>query len=126
MLFNTKVGLEIQPLNDAELWSWLWGRFNQYSSPLIPQILVLAEDKDNGIKLTEIQNFLKHGTTILITGERGRSSFPEHRQCTNRIYIKDKVCGVLTMADTVPAWISAKEQIAWMWKVLSENHVRAI
>ncbi len=124
MLFNTKAGLEIQPINDAELWSWLWGRFNQYSPPPIPQLLILKEDKDNGIKLTEIQNSLKHGTTILIAGERGRSSCPEHRQCTNRIYIKDKVCGVLTMADTVPAWINTKEQIAWMWKVLSENHVR--
>jgi hypothetical protein len=102
----------------------LWGRFNQYSPPPIPQLLVLKEDKDNGIKLIEIQNSFKHSTTILITGERGRSSCPEHRQCTNRIYIKDKVCGVLTMADTVPAWINAKEQIAWMWKVLSENHVR--
>jgi hypothetical protein len=36
---------------------------------------------------------------------------------------KDKVCGVLTMADTVPAWLSAKEQISWMWKVLSDLHV---
>jgi hypothetical protein len=123
MLFNTKAGLEITPLTDTELWSWLWGRFNQYSASNIPQLLVLTEDKDNGIKLTEIQNSLKHATTILITGERGRSSCPEHRQCTNRIYIKDKVCGVLTMAETVPAWLSAKEQISWMWKVLSDLHV---
>ncbi|MEA5574758.1 hypothetical protein [Calothrix sp. UHCC 0171] len=119
MLFNTKAGLEIQPLNDIELWSWLWGRFNQYNPPEIPQLLVLKEDT-----LIEIQNSFKHSTTILIAGERGKSSCPEHRQCTNRIYIKDKVCGVLTMTDTVPAWINAKEQIAWIWKVLSENHVR--
>ncbi|NJL63257.1 MAG: hypothetical protein HC903_17310 [Methylacidiphilales bacterium] len=124
MLFNTKAGLEIQPLNDVELWSWLWSRFNQYSPPQIPQLLVLKENIDDGIKLIEIQNSFKHSTTILITGERGKSSCPEHRQCTNRIYIKDKVCGVLTMADTVPAWINAKEQIAWMWKVLSDLHVR--
>lgn len=124
MLFNTKAGLEIQPLNDIELWSWLWSRFNQYNPPPIAQVLVLKEDTDDGIKLIEIQNSLKHSTTILIAGERGKSSCPEHRQCTNRIYIKDKVCGVLTMADTVPAWINTKEQIAWMWKVLSENHVR--
>jgi hypothetical protein len=124
MLFNTKAGLEIQPLNDVELWSWLWSRFNQYNPPPIPQVLVLKSDKDEGIKLIEIQNSFKHSTTILIAGEKGKTSCPEHRQCTNRIYIKDKVCGVLTMADTVPAWINAKEQIAWMWKVLSENHVR--
>jgi hypothetical protein len=124
MLFNTKAGLSITPLNDTELWSWLWGRFNKYSPPPIPQLLLLTENKDSGIKLTELQNSSKHATTILITGERGRSSCPEHRQCTNRIYIKDKVCGVLTMADTVPAWVNTREQIAWMWKILSENHVR--
>jgi hypothetical protein len=124
MLFNTKAGLELSPLDDTELWSWLWNRFNKYEAPPIPQLLVIAEDKDSGIKLTEIQNSLKHSTSILISGEKGRSSCPEHRQCTNRVYVKDKVCGVLTMVDTVIAWVNAKEQIAWMWKVLSENHVR--
>lgn len=86
MLFNTKAGLEIKSLKDTELWSWLWSRFNKYSAPTIPQLIVLTEDKDSGVNLTEIQNSLKHSTTILITGERGRSSCPEHRQCTNRIY----------------------------------------
>ena len=124
MLFNTKAGLELSPLDDTQLWSWLWRRFNKYQVPAIPQILVISEDKDSGIKLTEIQNSLKHSTTILISGEKGRSSCPEHRQCTNRVYVKDKVCGVLTMTDTVIAWVNAQEQIAWMWKVMSENHVR--
>ncbi|MGD1872988.1 MAG: FtsK/SpoIIIE domain-containing protein [Mastigocoleus sp.] len=124
MLLNTKAGLEVTPLNDTQLWSWLWKRFNQYEEPSIPQLLVVKEDKDSNIQLTEIQNSLKHSTTILISGERGRSSCPEHRQCTNRVYVKDKVCGVLTMTDTVAAWINAKEQIAWMWKILSENHIR--
>ena len=124
MLFNTKASLEITPMSDVELWSWLWGRFNKSPSPVIPQLLLLTEDKEKGVKLTEIQNSPKHATTILITGEYGRSSCPEHRQCTNRVYIKDKVVGVLTMADTVAAWASVREQILWMWKVLSENHVR--
>ncbi len=105
MLFNTKAGLELSPLDDTQLWSWLWNRFNKYEAPPIPQLLVISEDKDSGIKLTEIQNSLKHSTTILISGEKGRSSCPEHRQCTNRVYVKDKVCGVLTMVDTV-AWTS--------------------
>ncbi len=124
ILFNTKAGLEISPLSDIELWSWLWGRFNKSPAPPIPQLLVLVEDKDQGIKLTEIQNSSKHATTILIIGERGRSSCPEHRQCSSRVYVKDKVCGVLTMVDTVSAWTNVREQISWMWKVLSESHVR--
>ncbi|BAY34633.1 hypothetical protein NIES2107_65380 [Nostoc carneum NIES-2107] len=123
MLFNTTAGIEITPLKDTELWLWLWSRFNKSPAPAIPQLLVLTEDKNIGIKLTEIQNSSKHATTILITGERGRSSCPEHRQCTSRIYVKDRVCGVLTMVDTVPAWANAREQISWMWKILSQSHV---
>jgi len=124
MLFNNKGGIEVIPLKDTELWSWLWSRFNQSQAPAIPQLLVLTEDRDSGVKLTERQNSAKHATTILITGERGRSSCPEHRQCSSRIYVKDRVCGVLTMADTVLAWANLKTQISWMWKVLSESHVR--
>lgn len=125
MLFNTKAGLEISPFRDTELWQWLWGRFNKTAAPVIPQLLVSKEDKtDSGIQLTEIQNSQKHATSVLIEGERGRSSCPEHRQSPKRIYVKDKVCGVLTMAETVSAWANVKEQISWMWKVLSESHVR--
>lgn len=124
MLFNTKAGLSLNPLRDTELWQWLWGRFNQTTAPLIPQLLVHREDKDRGARLTEIQSAKKHATTILIEGERGRSSCPEHRQCSSRIYVKDKVCGVLTMADTVGAWGSVREQLSWLWRILSENHIR--
>ncbi|MCL1475103.1 ATP-binding protein [Argonema antarcticum] len=124
MLWNTKAGLEVSPLRDTELWQWLWGRFNQTPTPPIPQLLTLKSDKDRGLKVIETITSKKHATTVLIEGNRGRSSCPEHRQCTSRIYVKDKVCGVLRMVDTVSAWNSAREQISWMWKILSENHVR--
>ena len=38
MLFNTKAGLELSPLNDTQLWSWLWRRFNKYEAPPIPRV----------------------------------------------------------------------------------------
>lgn len=123
MLWNTKAGLEVSPLYDTELWQWLWGRFNKTSAPPIPQLLTLKEDKDRGLRIIETQTSKKHTATVLIEGERGRSSCPEHRQCTSRVYVKDKVCGVLRMVETVGGWNSAREQISWLWKVLSENHV---
>ena len=123
MLFDAKAGLDVSPLRDTELWSWLWSRFNQTAAPDIPQLLVSSED-ERGAKVTEIQSAKKHATTILIEGERGRSSCPEHRQCTSRVYVKDKVCGVLTMADAVGAWANVREQLSWLWKVLSDDRVR--
>lgn len=124
ILLNAKAGLEISPLRDTELWQWLWGRFNSGSAPQIPQILVLKENPGSGIKLQEIQTTAKHATTVLIEGERGRSSCPEHRQCTSKVYFKDKVCGVCVMADALSQWPSVREQLSWIWKVMSESHIR--
>lgn len=124
MLWNTKAGLEVSPFRDTELWQWIWGRFNTASAPPIPQLLTLKEDKDKGLRVFETLTAKKHATTVLISGERGRSSCPGHRQSTSRIYVKDKVCGVLRMVDTVGAWNSAREQLSWLWKILSENHIR--
>lgn len=124
ILLNTKAGLEVSPLRDTELWQWLWGRFNKGSAPKIPQLLVLKEVPGEGVKLKEIKTTPKHATTVLIEGEQGRSSCPEHRQCTSRVYVKDKVCGVCVMADTVSVWTNVREQLSSIWKVMSETHVR--
>lgn len=123
ILLNAKAGLEVSPLQDTELWQWLWGRFNSGSAPQIPQLLVL-KDPGSGVELKEIQTTAKHATTILIEGERGRSSCPEHRQCTSRVYVKDKVCGVCVMAETVTEFPSVRQQLSSIWKVMSESHVR--
>lgn len=124
MLWNTKAGLEVSPLGETELWQWQWRRFNTTPAPSIPQLLTLKEDKECGLRVVETITSRKHATTVLIEGNLGHSSCPEHRQSTSRVYVKDKVCGVLRMVDTVGAWNSAREQLLWLWKILSENHIR--
>jgi len=124
MLLNTKAGLEVSPLRDVDLWQWLWGRFNCGPAPQIPQLLVVKETPFVRVELKEIQTTAKHATTVLIEGERGRSSCPEHRQCTSRVYVKDKVCGVCVMADAATEFPNVRQQISWIWKVMNESHIR--
>ncbi len=125
LLLNTKIGLEIQPMNSVELWQWLWKKFNNAPAPPIPQLLVL-EETSTDYKLTEIRNNRKHACTILIEGCQGRSSCPEHKKASSRIWLpgRNTECGVLTMEDAPGGWINTREQLQWLWKIMSNRHVR--
>jgi hypothetical protein len=124
LLLNTKMGLEIAPCNAADLWQWLWKRFNSGEAPPIPQILTL-EETPSGFKLTETKTTPKHICTVLIEGEEGRSSCPEHRLSHNRVYLngKGKECGVLTMYEPPTGWINTTQQLKWIWEVMSSSYV---
>lgn len=124
LLLNTKVGLEVTPCNAADLWQWLWNRFNQGVAPPIPQVITLKET-ETGLELTEVVTTDKHLCTLLIEGTQGRSACPEHRGDHDRVYLtgKDKVCGVMTMTDPPLGWTSTREQLKWVWKILSSSYV---
>lgn len=124
LLLNTKVGLEVTPCNSADLWQWLWNRFNQGVAPPIPQVITLKET-ETGLELTETVTTDKHLCTLLIEGTQGRSACPEHRGDHDRVYLtgKGKVCGVMTMADPPMGWTSTREQLKWVWKILSSSYV---
>ncbi|MGA9378529.1 MAG: hypothetical protein WBV73_07135 [Phormidium sp.] len=124
ILLNTKIGLEIQPMNAEQLWSWLWQKFNNTPAPPIPQLLTLSETTSD-YKLTETINNHRHACTILIAGQNGRSSCPEHKQDKSRIWLngKNTECGVLTMEESPGGWINTREQLKWLWKVMSSTYV---
>ncbi|HEY9853876.1 MAG TPA: hypothetical protein V6D28_30685 [Leptolyngbyaceae cyanobacterium] len=124
ILLNTKIGLEIQPMNAEQLWSYLWKKFNNTPASLIPQLLTLEETASD-YKLTETINSYKHACTILVEGQCGRSSCPEHKQDKSRIWLngRNTECGVLTMEESPGGWINTREQLRWLWKVMSSSYV---
>jgi hypothetical protein len=124
LLLNTKMNLDISPMNTTELWQWLWQRFNLAEAPPIPQVITL-EETETGFKLTEIKTTQKHTCTILIEGQEGRSSCPEHRKSHSRIYLngKGKECGVLTMYDSPQGWINTRQQLKWIWEIMSSPYI---
>ena len=124
ILLNTKMGLEVSPMNTEELWKWLWQRFNTGIAPKVPQVIAV-EETESGFKISEKRTTEKHSVTVLVKGDKGNSACPEHRQSNSRVYItgRNKVCGVLTMEEAPGGWVNAFEQIKWMWKILSNPYV---
>jgi hypothetical protein len=112
-------------MNAQALWGWLWQKFNSAPVPPIPQLLTLKETASD-YKLTETINSHKHACTILIEGMSGRSSCPEHRKASSRILLpgRNAECGVLTMEEGPGGWLNTREQLQWLWKIMSNSYVR--
>ncbi len=127
ILLNTKIGLETRPCSSDELWTWLWKKFNADSiAPTpIPQLLLL-EETANDYSLLEIKHSDKDPCTVLIEGQFGRSSCPEHRGSNDSIWLpgRNTKCAVLTMEERPAGWTNQKEQLRWLWTILSKNYVR--
>jgi hypothetical protein len=103
----------------------LWQKFNSNTAPAIPQLLSLKETRD-GLIVTEQRNSDKHCSTVLIEGSDGRSSCPEHRKSTDTIWLpgKGQKCAAMVMAARPKGWSSQREQLRWLFKVLSLDYVR--
>jgi GTPase SAR1 family protein len=126
MLLSHRAGLDISPLSEEELWQWQWQRFNSTAAPPIPQLLVFSQNRNHQGRIREIITNKFHAASVLIQGENGRSSCPEHRQTTAQVYVKNQVCGLMVMNSPVKAWTSRSSQLAWIWKILSQQHLKNI
>jgi hypothetical protein len=124
LLLNTRLGLNTRPCSREELWQWLWQKFNSHSAPVIPQYLTLRETS-SGLLLKEVRNSDKDCTTVLIEGQQERSACPEHRGSRDSIWLpgKNQSCAVLTMARRPKAWLNQREQLRWLFKVLSHDYI---
>jgi len=110
-LLTTKMGLEVRPLNEQELWESLWQRFNQTSAIPVPQLLVLDEA---GIR--EEINSEVHSTTLLL-----ESTVPTFdRQWA---WVKDHYIGALTFLDKPGGWADKTSQLRYLWDILARDVV---
>lgn len=48
-------------------------------------------------------------------------STPQHRNTPDKIWVGGKVAGVLRMEDKPQGWLNTREQVAWLWKILSSS-----
>lgn len=131
ILLNTKIGLEIESCTSDQLWDYIWYKFNHESvpPPPLPQLMVLAET-DTGIELSEIRNDPQQENkdikTILIEGQNGISATPQHEGDTKTVRLPGKKtkCAVAVMATPPQGWVSQREQLRSLWKILSKSYVR--
>jgi hypothetical protein len=125
LFLNTKIGLDARACTSDEMWQWLWQKFNSSSAPPIPQLLSLKETI-HGMVVNEQRNSDKHCSTVLIEGSDGRSSCPEHRRSTDTIWLpgKGQKCAAMVMAARPKGWSNQREQLRWLFKILSLDYVR--
>jgi len=112
-LLANKMGLDIRPFTDSELWAQLWQRFNDTPPKPIPQLLVLDEDGLREEVYSEV-----HPTTLLMESP---TSLPvADRQWVN---VKRKYVGALTFVDKPGGWTGKESQMRYLWEVMARERV---
>ncbi|HEY9597789.1 MAG TPA: hypothetical protein V6D33_08980, partial [Cyanophyceae cyanobacterium] len=99
MMLSNKLGLDIRPLSEVELWEILWRRFNNSPPIAVPQTLILG---DEGVS-EEVHSDLSPVTLLMA------DSVPvADRHWVN---VKDKYVGVLTFVDKPAGWLDKNAQM---------------
>ena len=110
-LLSTKMGLNVRPLTEDELWNSLWQRFNS-SSPLpVPQLLTMTADG-----LAEQIESDVHSTTKLL-----ESQIPVFDR--QWVQVKDSYVGILTFMDKPGGWSDKMAQLRYLWDILARDVV---
>lgn len=112
-LLSNKLGLDIRPLSEEELWGQLWQRFNDTPPKAIPQLLVLDEDGLREEVYSEV-----HPTTLLM--ESAASVPVADREW---VHVKRKYVGALTFVDKPGGWAGKESQMRYLWEVIARERV---
>jgi len=112
-LLSTKMGLNIRPLLEDELWSNLWKRFNTTECPPIPQRIIMSEEG-----ISEEINAALHATTHLVGNS---AALP--KTARDSIRVKGKYVGALTFLEKPAGWSNKYEQLRYLWSLISRDQV---
>jgi len=111
MMLSNKLGLDIRPLTEVELWETLWKRFNSSPPIQVPQTLILGSE---GLS-EEVHSDLSPVTLLLA------DAVPvADRHWVN---IKDKYVGVLTFIDKPAGWLDKNAQMRYLWDILARDTI---
>ena len=112
-ILTTRMGLDLCPLSDSELWDDLWGQFNSSPPPPIPQLIVMSE---SGL-VEKFQSQVHMRTKLL---ERAESiPFADRRF----VHLKGEYVGVLTFIDKPAGWSSKGKQLRYIWEAIARDAV---
>ena len=107
----TKMGLDITPLSETDLWENLWQQFNQSEPPPIPQLVVMTEKG-----LNEQVNSEVHFTSRLIEGETP----VDDRQW---VHVNGKYVAPIVFCDKPGGWSSKFSQLSYLWRMMCRETV---
>jgi hypothetical protein len=111
MLLSNKIGLDVRPMTEVELWEVVWRRFNTSDPIEVPQTLILGTDGLREEVLSELSP-----VTLLMA-----DSVPvADRQWVNA---KGKYVGVLTFVDKPGGWLDKNAQMRYLWEILARDAI---
>lgn len=113
-LLSTKMGLQVRPMLETNLWEDLWNRFNKAEVPELPQLVTFSEDKG----IVERQDSSVHPVSRLI--DRQDDCPRADRQW---IHAKGKYIGALTFLDKPAGWADKNSQIRYLWDLFARDRV---
>jgi hypothetical protein len=112
-LLTNKMGLNVAPMDEQDLWANLWNRFNTTAPVDIPQLLIVSENQP----LKEELHSQWHATSRLL--DKGAPQ--AHRE-----WVKvrgENYIGVLTVLEKPGGWTDKWSQLRYLWDVMSRDEV---
>lgn len=103
--------LQVRPLTELELWSYLYQRFSPKPVPPIPQLLILDE---SGLR-EEIYSEV-HPATLLVA-----EALPVVDE--QWVYANEKYVGAMTFMQKPGSWKSKIDQLRWLWNIVARDEV---
>jgi hypothetical protein len=110
-LLLTRMGLDLRPLSDVELWQSLWDQFNLSPAPPIPHLLIMKEsgleeqyDSDIHIKTKLLSDFIPFADRSFV-------------------HLKNEYTAVLTFIEKPGGWASKGKQMRYLWDVFARDSV---
>jgi hypothetical protein len=122
-ILETKARLNLEPMDAQELWEWLWYRFNQRKAPTLTQF-IRVRSTDDGIRQRIPPSGQKDLVTLLLQGDRGRSSCPKHKQQHGYVYVNGLVGKVGVIEAPPELWRNTRQQLKWIWDRLAQTWIR--
>lgn len=112
-LISNKLGLDLQVMDENELWRHTWSRFNDSEPPQLPQLLTLTE---SGLK-EEIRSNV-HPTSLLIENQVN-CPVPDRAW----VHVKGKYVAPVVFIDKPMGWADKTDQLRYLWDLLLRDAV---
>jgi hypothetical protein len=112
-LLSNKLGLDVKPMDEQQLWSAIWSRFNRSSTPDLPQVVTLSEQG-----MSETIHSDVHPTSMLIESQQNCPIADR-----SWVHVNGKYVAALTFQDKPAGWSSKFNQLRYLWDVVSRDSV---
>ena len=107
----TKMGLDITPLSETDLWENLWRQFNLTDPPPLPQLVIMTE---KGIK-EQVNSDLHFVTRLLESGAP-----VDDRQW---VYVNGQYVAPMIFCDKPGGWSNKFSQLSYIWGMMCRETV---